>query len=87
MDCVCGEMSIKSWPLPKEMVYGGESRESIAELVSDLKSEITGYLDAVDTSSFYDQQGLPMEAADAYGEYSRTALYQCCSRKVSISAL
>ena len=59
----------------EEMVYGGENRESTAELVSDLKSEITGYLDAVDTSSFYDQQGLPMEGADAYGEYSRTALY------------
>lgn len=27
----------------EEMVYGGESRESMAELVSDLKSEITGY--------------------------------------------
>ena len=38
-------------------------------------SEITGYLDAVDSSSFYEQQGLPAEASDAYGEYSRTALY------------
>lgn len=59
----------------EEMVYGGESRESMAELVSDLKSEITGYLDTMDTSSFYDQQGLPLEGANAYDEYSRTALY------------
>ena len=51
----------------EEMVYGGENQESMAELVSDLKSEITGYLDAVDTSSFYDQQGLPMEGADEIG--------------------
>ena len=59
----------------EEMVYGGESRESMAELVSDLKGEITGYLDAVDTSSFYEQQGVPVAAAETYGEYSRTALY------------
>lgn len=59
----------------EEMIYGGENRESMAELVSDLKDEITGYLDAVDSSSFYEQQGLPAEASDAYGEYSRTALY------------
>ena len=58
----------------EEMVYGGENRESMAELVSDLKSEITGYLDAADTSSFHEQQGFPMDPADAYGEYSRTAL-------------
>ena len=59
----------------EEMVYGGESRESMAELVSDLKGEITGYLDAADTASFYEQQGLSTEAAGAWGEYSRTALY------------
>ena len=59
----------------EEMVYGGENRESMAELVSDLKNEITVYLDAADTASFYDQQGMPVEADVVYGEYSRTALY------------
>ena len=59
----------------EEMVYGGENRESMAELVSDLKNEITEYLDAADTASFYDQQGMPVEADVVYGEYSRTALY------------
>ncbi len=59
----------------EEMVYGGENRESMAELVSDLKNEITAYLDAADTASFYDQQGMPVEADVVYGEYSRTALY------------
>lgn len=59
----------------EDMVYGGENRESMAELVSDLKSEITAYLDAADTSSFYDQQGMPVDADVVYGEYSRTALY------------
>ena len=37
----------------EEMVYGGENRESMAELVSDLKSEITGYLDAGTTLTPY----------------------------------
>ena len=59
----------------EEMVYGGENRESMAELVSDLKNEITAYLDAADTASFYDQQGMPVEADVVYGEYSRTVLY------------
>ena len=59
----------------EEMVYGGENRESMAELVSDLKNEITAYLDAADTASFYDQQGMPVEADVVYGEYSRAALY------------
>lgn len=59
----------------EEMVYGGENRESMAELVSDLKREITAYLDAADTASFYDQQGMPVEIDEVYQEYSRTALY------------
>ncbi len=59
----------------EEMVYGGENHESMAELVSDLKREITAYLDAADTASFYDQQGMPVEIDEVYQEYSRTALY------------
>ena len=42
---------------------------------SELKSEIQSYLNAADTSSFYDQQGEPAPIVREYGEYSRTALY------------
>lgn len=59
----------------EEMVYGGDQGESMAALVSDLLNEIKVYLVAADTSSFYDQQGESKTVADAYGEYSRTALY------------
>ena len=60
----------------EEMVYGGENHESMAELVSDLKREITAYLDAADTASFYDQQGMPVEIDEVYDkdaqrEYAR----------------
>lgn len=59
----------------EEMVLGGDHSESMAELVSELKSEIQSYLNAADTSSFYDQQGEPAPIVREYGEYSRTALY------------
>lgn len=59
----------------EEMVYGGENRESMAELVSELKSEITGYLDAAETPPFQNRQGVPADTIDVYSEYSRTALY------------
>ena len=59
----------------EEMVLGGDHGESMAELVSKLKNEIQSYLNAADTSSFYDQQGEPMPIVKDYGEYSRTALY------------
>ena len=64
----------------EEMIYAGENGESMHELVTDLHAELTGYLDAADSSSFALQQGLEAElgihdAADYYGEYSRTALY------------
>ena len=62
----------------EEMLYGGESGESMAELVSDLRSELTAWLDAQDTSSFAEQQGLKdgiHSQDDYYGEFSRTALY------------
>ena len=50
------------------------------ELVSELKAELTGYLDAADTSSFYEQQSLSrpegLQSQEEYfGEYSRTSLY------------
>ena len=59
----------------EEMVLGGDHGESMAELVSELKNEIQSYLNAADTSSFYDQQGEPVPIVRDYGEYSRTALY------------
>ena len=37
----------------EEMVYGADGGESMQEFVSELKAELTGYLDAADTSSFY----------------------------------
>ena len=42
----------------EEMLYAGENGESMQELVADLKADLTGYLDAADTSSFYQQQGI-----------------------------
>ena len=60
----------------EEMIFGSDKGESMAELVSELKKEIQSYLDAADTSSFYEQQGEAMPVAkELYGEYSRTALY------------
>ena len=59
----------------EKMVLGGDHSESMAELVSELKKEIQSYLNAADTSSFYDQQGEPAPIVRDYGEYSRTALY------------
>ena len=64
----------------EEMLYCGENSESMLELVSDLRAELKGYLDAADTSSFYQQQGLSPEPGihseeDYFGEYTRTALY------------
>ncbi len=64
----------------EEMLYAGENGESMQELVADLKAELTGYLDAVDTSSFYQQQGISLSDGihsqdDYFSEYSRTSLY------------
>ena len=64
----------------EEMVYGADGGESMQELVSELKAELTGYLDAEDTSSFYEQQGLSrrdgLQSQEEYfSEYSRTSLY------------
>ena len=64
----------------EEMVYGGENGEGMYELVADLRAELTGYLDVVDTSSFVQQQGLSAafgirEEKGDYDDYSRTALY------------
>ncbi len=64
----------------EEMLYGGDSGESMAELVADLRADLSAYLDAAATSSFREQQGLsPPDGIhsqeDYFGEYSRTALY------------
>lgn len=60
----------------EELVYDGENGEGLHELVSELRAELTSYLDAADTSSFTQQQGLSAERmTDDYGEFTRTALY------------
>ncbi len=64
----------------EEMLYAGENSESIGELVSDLRADLTAWLDASDTSSFHEQQGISLPDGihsqdDYFGEYSRTALY------------
>ena len=64
----------------EEMIYAGENGESMHELVTELLAELTGYLDAADSSSFVQQQGLSAvfgiyDSTDYYDEYSRTALY------------
>lgn len=42
----------------EELMYAGEQGESMLELVSDLQAELTSWLDAADTSSFAEQQGI-----------------------------
>lgn len=64
----------------EEMLYGGDSGESMSELVTDLRVDLTAYLDAADTSSFREQQGISLvdgihNQSDYFGEFSRTALY------------
>ncbi len=60
----------------EEMLYGGDSGESMAELVSDLRSDLTAHLDTADSSSFFEQQGMQIHSeAVYYGEYTRSALY------------
>ena len=64
----------------EEMIYAGESGESMRELVADLYAELTGYLDAADSYSFVQQQGLSEafgvhDEKTYYDEYSRAALY------------
>ena len=63
----------------EEMIYAGENGESMQELAADLKAELTGYLDAADTSSFCQQQSIQSDGihsqTDYFSEYSRTSLY------------
>lgn len=61
----------------EELLFTGDQRESMAELAADLHAELTAWLDAQDTSSFAEQQGIPAapDISPAYGEYTRTALY------------
>lgn len=64
----------------EEMVYAGESSESMSELVSDLREELTDYLDRLDTSAVPADDGLtPPEdgqGLDVYFDsFSKTSLY------------
>lgn len=61
----------------EELLYEGEQGESMAELAAALHAELTSWLDARDTSSFAEQQGIPVapDISPAYGDYTRTALY------------
>ncbi len=82
----------------EEMEYNSDSGESLHELLSDARSELTSYLDRQDTSSFYEQQGdHPWDGIhsqdDYFGEFSRASLYafesamqQIEQEKPSISA-
>lgn len=58
-------------------MYAGEQGESMKELVSDLREELTSWLDEADTSSFAKQQGMASspDSSFVYGDYTRTALY------------
>ena len=60
----------------EELMYAGDQGESMIELVSDLQAELTSWLDAADTSSFAEQQGMSTpDVSLIYGDYTRTALY------------
>ena len=64
----------------EEMEYNSDGGESLSELLSDARAELTSFLDRHDTSSFYEQQGEhPLDGIhsqdDYFGEFSRTSLY------------
>ena len=62
----------------EEMLLGSDNVESLPELASDLRADISSYLDAQDTSSFFEQQGIPQAPGDRaaqWDDFTRTALY------------
>ncbi len=64
----------------EEMEYNSDGGESLSEMLSDARAELTSFLDRQDTSSFYEQQGEhPLDGIhnqdDYFGEFSRTSLY------------
>lgn len=60
----------------EEMLYAGDSGESMAQLVSDLRANLTAHLEAADSTSFYEQQGVEIHnETDYFNEYTRSALY------------
>lgn len=62
----------------EETLLSGDNGESLTELVSDLRADISSYLDAQDTSSFFEQQGIlqaPGDRAAQWDDFTRTALY------------
>lgn len=62
----------------EEMLLGSDNGESLPELASDLRADISSYLDAQDTSSFFEQQGIPQAPGDRaaqWDDFTRTAPY------------
>ncbi len=64
----------------EEMLLSGDNGETLTELASSLRADISSYLDAQDTSSFYEQQGLSHlkelgGQAEQCSDCTRTALY------------
>lgn len=64
----------------EEMLLSSDSGETLTELASSLRADISSYLDAQDTSSFYEQQGLSHlkelgGQAEQCSDCTRTALY------------
>lgn len=62
----------------EEMLLDSDNGESLPELASDLRADISSYLDAQDTSSFFEQQGIPQAPGDRaaqWDDFTRTALY------------
>lgn len=61
----------------EELLFTGDLGESMTELAADLHAELASWLDAQDTSSFAEQQGIAVapDMSLVYGDYTRTALY------------
>ena len=63
----------------EELMYHGNDGESMEELTDDLLSEVKAYLDYQDSSSYFEQQNMPVSDSihrleDDYGEFTRTSL-------------
>lgn len=59
----------------ERLIFAGGDGENEEELMADLHNEIKTYLDAKDSSSFYEQQGEIHSIDDYYNNFTRSALY------------